>query len=522
MTMKTKQGGIQMKRYITVFLALMMLFSVLQVPAQAAWQQVGGKWYYKNEAGENVTGWLQAGGKWYYLKPTGEMATGWQQVGGKWYYLKASGEMATGWQQVGGKWYYLKASGEMATGWQQVGGKWYYLKASGEMATGWQQVGGKWYYLKATGEMATGWLKLGNDWYYLMPTGERVSSHNEYTFIRVTIDGKTHEFNYRGVWQKEVVKKWVYAGGKWYYMEDAFYSVGWHNIDGKDYYFDKTTGAMQTGWLKLDGEWHYLTSSGAAGRGWLYYGNQWYYLKRQGKVTTGWLSVNGDWYYFYDSGVMAANTVIEGLILDENGRVQNLGQYDGYEITEKNLTVGYICRDGQELVAKLYGAEDRPYQEGESITLQVKMTHGTPQNLQIEEAHNCTAVVDGDRVTITFRYERGNPNGWVSFEGTNSRGEPFRDGYSFDLAGAEDITKSSVSMLQGFQAYGQRKGMQLDFLAQTMERDRIDNLRMENNPDWIDDVLDVLDEYVQTGVTTFFCYVFDFGLIEIYGEYGNQ
>ena len=45
---------------------------------------------------------------------------------------------------------------------------------------------------------------------------------------------------------------------------------------------------MQTGWLRLDGEWDYLAGNGA--------------------MMTGWQAINGKWYYLGTDGVMYADT----------------------------------------------------------------------------------------------------------------------------------------------------------------------------------------------------------------------
>ena len=48
-----------MKRLVTMILALVFVLSCLLFPVQAAWQQSGGKWYYTDASGKNVTGWKQ-------------------------------------------------------------------------------------------------------------------------------------------------------------------------------------------------------------------------------------------------------------------------------------------------------------------------------------------------------------------------------------------------------------------------------------------------------------------------------
>ena len=161
---------------------------------KSTWVKEGGNWYYYDANGNKATGWIKDGTSWYYCDSNGVMQKGWIQDGASWYYLGASGAMAKGWVKVGTTWYYLGASGAMATGWIKVGNTWYYLTNSGAMVTGWCKVGTKWYYFDENGAMKTGWHQSGKNWYYLNPaTGEMVTG-------KVTIDGKTSNFDASGVW----------------------------------------------------------------------------------------------------------------------------------------------------------------------------------------------------------------------------------------------------------------------------------------------------------------------------------
>ena len=54
--------------------------------------------------------------------------------------------------------------------------------------------------------------------------------------------------------------------------------------------------------------------------GWLQLGNHWYYLDASGARVTGWLDLNGTWYYLYpSSGIMAANTWVDGYYVNADG-----------------------------------------------------------------------------------------------------------------------------------------------------------------------------------------------------------
>ena len=130
------------------------------------WQQIDGKTYYFNEAGEPVTGKQLIDGKKYYFSSKGVMKTGWLSVGGKYYYFGDDGAMVTGKQEIKGKKYYFSSDGVMQTGWKKSGGKYYYFGDDGAMVTGWKKSGGKYYYFAPNGAMVIGkTVKIGNAYY---------------------------------------------------------------------------------------------------------------------------------------------------------------------------------------------------------------------------------------------------------------------------------------------------------------------------------------------------------------------
>lgn len=97
--------------------------------------------------------------------------------------------------------------------------------------------------------------------------------------------------------------QWVNINGYWQY-NDATGNIlkntwFYDNNYGQEYYL-KDDGNMATGWLNLNGSWYYLNSSGAKQKGWQY--------------------INSKWYFLYDTGVMAADTVINGYKINSDGQ----------------------------------------------------------------------------------------------------------------------------------------------------------------------------------------------------------
>ncbi len=72
-------------------------------------------------------------------------------------------------------------------------------------------------------------------------------------------------------------------------------------------------------WVKTNGIWYYYNADGSLAKGWKYLDEQWYYMDSYGRMKTGWILTGGKWYYLYESGIMAANTTINGYIVGSDG-----------------------------------------------------------------------------------------------------------------------------------------------------------------------------------------------------------
>lgn len=124
-------------------------------------------------------------------------------------------------------------------------------------------------------------------------------------------------------------------------IDEAVKNNGWIVFMGHGHYYRSTIQPDDSVW---PGKWdnniqrakdtiEYLINSGiriitvkealieksCTKLGWNTYKNSWYYLKNDYKLASGWENINDKWYYFYQSGQMAANTNIDGYILDSSG-----------------------------------------------------------------------------------------------------------------------------------------------------------------------------------------------------------
>lgn len=182
---------------------------------------------------------------------------------------------------------------------------------------GWQKMNGKYYYYTSAGVMLKSkWITvplIGK--YYVNKYGYRL------TGLRKMPDGYRY-FASNGVSQYG----WKTINGKKYYFKKssrlAITNCIYKFSNGKSYYFN-SKGVMQKGWKKVDGKWYYFNNYMKTG--WLTISGKKYYLsKSTGERVSGIYAVDGKLYYFNPSnGVMVTNKTVtyEGrkYIVDANG-----------------------------------------------------------------------------------------------------------------------------------------------------------------------------------------------------------
>ena len=305
------------------------------------WEFDNGSWYCSNGSGVLVNGWYSYNGGWYYfqegtyamyegmidfggqlylLKPSvsGRMAVGWELVEGGWYHFNGSGCADSAWLEDGGDWYYFDPMTHvMATGWLQLDSDWYYLSDSGVMQTGWQFISGTWYYFDGSGIMAAGdWYRIGGTWYYFHDWGGMATG-------------------------------WLQLGNDWYWLRDSgAMETGWAQIDGAWYHFANSSLMSSNGWEKIGGSWYYFRGwGGMVSREWINLGtegdDQWYYLKSSGAMQTGWSYNSGHYYYFGPNGLMTSDSTSPSYLVGENNRLSDMrsrGWYVSPLLADENNT----------------------------------------------------------------------------------------------------------------------------------------------------------------------------------------
>ena len=347
------------------------------------WLQDGDDWYYYNETGELHKGWLKLSDGTYYLNENGIVHKGWFQEGDNKYYFDNFGRAIIGrTETINGKSYTFDKEGKLVkenlkSGWHYEDYYWQYYK-DGKRQHGWINVpnDGK-YYVESYG-MVKGWYDVEGKRYYFDDAGRAIVGKT------IEIEGKEYTFNDEGVLVKSLKNGWHYEDYYWqyykdgerqygwinvpndgkYYVEPYGMVKGWHDIEGKRYYFDDAgraiagrteniegknytfdeNGVLQvkTGWCYEDYHWQYYNENGERHQGWLQKPEGKYYLADYGMVKgwfeedgkrynfddagiarKGWINMDGKNYYFYDDCHAAQFEFINGKYIGYDGYVKD-------------------------------------------------------------------------------------------------------------------------------------------------------------------------------------------------------
>ena len=264
---------------------------------------VGGNYYYcdpDNDCRIMSGGWVEQGGKRYYASPEGPLYTNrfisFGDEGS--YYLGADGSVQSGMVSAGGKYYFCDPNnGDRVhgSGWIDYNGKRYYAGQDGAIYTDtFVSFGDKEkYYAGSDGAMKTGIIYVNGKYYYADPED----------------NGKI------------AMGRWVVSDKKYYASEDgSFFTDTIISFSGNEKYYVGSTGAVQTGINKYNGEYYYCDSS----KGGLIAINQWvtaggnkYFASSTGAFYTNQFIHFGSTHYYVDSygRVVYTPFVIRGITI---------------------------------------------------------------------------------------------------------------------------------------------------------------------------------------------------------------
>jgi glucan-binding YG repeat protein len=307
-----------------------------------------------------------------YLDSSLNPVTGWQLIKGKKYYFDDEGKMLSNCVRringtyclfgsdgvlVEGKTGFYKDVENRWCGWDTVRTfyNWYYFSEKGEIQTGWQKDNGKWYWF------SDGWV---DGYYYEDQYGKMVG----YDGGVCTAGSELYYFEKGGAaligqsgWKKTSEGDWIYL------QADGQLYTGFHEINGKNYYFYGTGKLHTSGAITLDGNLYVFGPGGEqiSTPGWNkvgtdYYGKSiWYYIHDDGTAHKDWYYEDGKSYMFDWDGRLVVSDVIV--------RVYAAGAYKGRYIFDAS---GALVEKTQGWYKLTGGYADRwfYFESGEVVT----------------------------------------------------------------------------------------------------------------------------------------------------------
>ena len=291
----------------------------------------------------------------YYSKDKdklGQMLYGQKNINGRWYNFDTyDGAMKTGFVYIPSQnktVYYdenQSTLGQMKYGFQNINGKMYYFDTfDGSMKTGQKNINGNWYMFDDKGVMKVGFVTIPSQnktVYY----SEDKAKLGQMQYGKTGIKGKTYYFDTfdgaMAVGEKKIDNHMYLFDSK------GIMQIGFHDLDGgkrtvyyseaksnygqmlygnqvingKNYYFDSTTGAMRKGILVLDKANHtlsYVTNEGTVAKNMRYKIDNVEYIFNVAGVlehSQGEANIAGNWYLFGDN-----NHVLIGFQTLKDGR----------------------------------------------------------------------------------------------------------------------------------------------------------------------------------------------------------
>ncbi len=329
---------------------------------QKGWHTVGTEYLlFDNITGELKHGFVEDGADTYYIEPNNKLAKGWKSIAGKRYFFDfTTGEMYKGHKNVPNSatdpttkefyfdekgalvvgWvkyksgavdvtYFYYADGRKAKGMHTIYGRQYYFKESGadegQMQFLWHTVSGIAYYfdpnaggalvkgliydqtpgqegfrfIHANNTFAKGWLNISGKLYYFDPTDALLFRSLVSTDFTDPATGREYYFTDKG----HAHVGFLYRADKnatFYYNGVGVMLKGLQTMGTKTYYFDKVTGAMQTGWHDVygNGVQFFFDADGALKRGLIFDGADYYFIEANNTRASGWKFIWGHAYYF--------------------------------------------------------------------------------------------------------------------------------------------------------------------------------------------------------------------------------
>ena len=172
------------------------------------------------------------------------------------------------------------------------------------------------------------------------------------------IDGWYYHKNGEQIYQYKA--DWVKDAKGWKYVDEAgaFPKGKWQKIDKKWYYFDQK-GYMESccyrdGWyLQKDGSW----DGRKAVKGWKKTASGWQYIDGTA-LNSGWMKINGNWCYFFKDGRAAEGEFVKGYWFKPGSCAWDEGKVASWHKTGNRWWYGY---DGWYAKSRSYTIDGKSY-----------------------------------------------------------------------------------------------------------------------------------------------------------------
>ena len=266
---------------------------------QYGFQKINGQTYYFDTwDGHEIKGTEKhIDGHWYNFDTNGVMKTGLVTLkDGRIVYYATNGQMQYGFQKINGQTYYFDTwDGHEIKGTEKhIDGHWYNFDTNGVMRTGLATLkDGRVVYYATNGQMQYCWQTFnGKTYYFDTWDGHEIKGTEKY------IDGHWYNFDTNGVMRTGLVT--LKDGRVVYYTTNGQMQYGWQVINGQTHYFDTWDGHLVKSSEKfINGSWYYFNENGIFQTGWvtLSDGRRVYY-DSQGRMVYGSQIIDGKNYTF--------------------------------------------------------------------------------------------------------------------------------------------------------------------------------------------------------------------------------
>ena len=245
------------------------------------------------------------------------------EIDQEYYYFKEDGTALTSsWKKTNGNYYYFGSEGKALKGIHYLGVQYFGFSQEGLRLRGYHEIDNQRFFFNSMGASVRAFYEQDGNHIFLYGNGNyarnrffKKDNHN-YVFNSKGYVVKSKLYDASHIKKRDVYKVycdengWIQEGfinyeNQIYYMDLASnrgYYVGFHEIDGKIYYFYEDGHAARNEWIHTEEGKYYMQEDGSAYRNQkTCIDNQYYYFNADGLVMSGYFSVEIDAvkHYFY-------------------------------------------------------------------------------------------------------------------------------------------------------------------------------------------------------------------------------